>query len=824
MLDGKSIGGLTGFIGANLAQWNAAMAKVNADLKAFTAQGIAATRAVNTAFASASTTMTAAGKKMTMGLSLPLAAISALSGKAAADFETSFAKIAGLVGVPREQLEGMKQAVLDLGGSTGQAPAKLADALFFITSAGLRGQEAIDVLNQSARAATAGLGEVSVVADLVTSAVNAYGSEALSAGMATDILTNAVRQGKAEASELAGSMGQVLPIASELGVSFDQVGAAIAAMTRTGTNAANAGTQLKAILNGLLKPAQNAEDALADMGTSSANLRKQLREEGLVSVLSWLRKEAEKNETAFAQVFPNIRALSGALDIMGANAESNVEIFKALENSTGVLDEAFGEVADTTRFKLNQYLAEFQAEAIKLGTMLLPAINKGIEALRNMITWWKTLSKQTKENIIKIGAALALLGPMMTAAGKVVGLLALAFSPLFLKMLVLGTAFAAGVVAGQWFVDNWGKLVSKVSMFNQTMVLSFQKMQLAILHDLKDFMGHLLNQTPVGLFMSLFGVNAEEFAAQKTGLQSVIDTYTFAIAKGQQKLSQTIQDDGKVAFTSLVDSAKNAVDQITDLMGTMLDNVSAKFDEMLNLGAFAPTATSTGGGETERTPMPVMPTKGAIQLTEAMKNLRVSSDTALDGMAIKLRKVQTTGVPAMVDTAAKVNALGQALQTSLSSSLTDFATTLGNAFTGDAGAQGFFDNLLLIVADFGLQFGKSLIAAGVAALAFKKLLLNPIGAIIAGTALVASMTAVKNLLQRGPGGNETSVNDALITSDGKVVKFHPDDNILAMKDFGALTAGMAMTKSPGRGVPIVLKLDSRTVWKGMADYQEKERR
>jgi hypothetical protein len=35
-------------------------------------------------------------------------------------------------------------------------------------------------------------------------------------------------------------------------------------------------------------------------------------------------------------------------------------------------------------------------------------------------------------------------------------------------------------------------------------------------------------------------------------------------------------------------------------------------------------------------------------------------------------------------------------------------------------------------------------------------------------------------------GKATSVNDALITSSGKVVKFHPDDNILAMKDFGAL--------------------------------------
>jgi tape measure domain-containing protein len=35
-------------------------------------------------------------------------------------------------------------------------------------------------------------------------------------------------------------------------------------------------------------------------------------------------------------------------------------------------------------------------------------------------------------------------------------------------------------------------------------------------------------------------------------------------------------------------------------------------------------------------------------------------------------------------------------------------------------------------------------------------------------------------------GKQTSVNDALITSSGNVVKFHPDDNILAMKSFSPL--------------------------------------
>ena len=39
------------------------------------------------------------------------------------------------------------------------------------------------------------------------------------------------------------------------------------------------------------------------------------------------------------------------------------------------------------------------------------------------------------------------------------------------------------------------------------------------------------------------------------------------------------------------------------------------------------------------------------------------------------------------------------------------------------------------------------------------------------------------------GANVESVEDALITSGGDIVRFHPDDDILAMKDLGSLKTG-----------------------------------
>jgi hypothetical protein len=120
------------------------------------------------------------------------------------------------------------------------------------------------------------------------------------------------------------------------------VGASFAAMTRTGTNAATAATQLKAILTKTLNPSVEAEQALRDMGTSAGELRRMIREGGLIEALKFLRQLTNQfGEDAIAKVYPNIRALLGVLDIMGANAEDNVGIFKRLSNSTGSLNSAF---------------------------------------------------------------------------------------------------------------------------------------------------------------------------------------------------------------------------------------------------------------------------------------------------------------------------------------------------------------------------------------------------------------------------------------------------------------------------------------------------
>ena len=310
--------------------------------------------------------------------------------RSAKQFDKSMTQIKSLVGIAGAEVDKMGETAIKMATKTGRGANEAAEALFFITSAGLRGSEAMEVLEASLKAAAVGLGETKTVADLATSALNAYGSANLSATDATDVMVTAVREGKLEAGELAQSMGRVLPLASAMGVEFHEVGAAFAALSRTGTNAAEASTQIRGIFASLLKPTQQAEEALDKMGLSSAELRTQLREKGLLSTLQTLQKEFKGNDEAAAQVFGNVRALSAVLDLMGENADGTRKIFDNLTQSLGATNEAFLITEESTSQKLDKALAQLGNSTIPVAESALLGL---VNATNGLITAFKSLGK-----------------------------------------------------------------------------------------------------------------------------------------------------------------------------------------------------------------------------------------------------------------------------------------------------------------------------------------------------------------------------------------------------------------------------------------------
>lgn len=420
---------------------------------------LADTKQLSNSLSSASSKLKAFGSKMSSvgsqlqsRLALPLIAIGGSSIKMAADFDKSMTKIKTLVGVASDEVDKMSAGVKAMATEAGVSSSEAADALFFITSAGLRGAEAMEVLEQSTKAAALGLGDTATVADLATSALNAYGAENLSATNATDVLTSAVREGKLEAGELSSVMGQVLPVASNMGVEFHEVGAAFAAMSRTGTPAAQAATQLNSILMAIMKPTTQSAAAMKELGLSSQGLREQIKDEGLLSVFQRLKTASEGNAEAFERVFGNVRALKGIMDLTGASADTTAEIFERMANTSGITADAFNELQNSAEFQLRKGLNSLRNSFTELGGTLmqtfLPIIQKGIGFIQGLFKAFNDLSPETQQLALAFGAFAAVLPTILSIGGTLVGIFGAMVAPI--GLIASGVAAIAFVIYKNW--------------------------------------------------------------------------------------------------------------------------------------------------------------------------------------------------------------------------------------------------------------------------------------------------------------------------------------------------------------------------------------
>jgi TP901 family phage tail tape measure protein len=332
---------------------------------------------------------TALGRTIGSGIALPVVAGLAAAGvavtKLASDYEDSIIRLRTLVGIGAEDVDHLSEAVLRLATTLPQSPKELADALFFITSAGQRGEVAMETLRVSAQAAASGLGETKVVADAVTSAMNAYADSGLTAADATDIMIKAVAEGKFPPEELAASLGQVLPVASQLGVEFEQVLAAIAGATRQGLAFNRAATGTRFLLSAFTKPSQQAVEALAKVGLTLEELQASLAEKGLLPTLQELAKRFDlttaAGKQAFATVVGGARGLSVALIQVGANSDAVEKLTASIADFAGTGEKAFAIASQTLTNRLQTLGSTLQVVGIEIGNVLIPVVSQLVSLL-----------------------------------------------------------------------------------------------------------------------------------------------------------------------------------------------------------------------------------------------------------------------------------------------------------------------------------------------------------------------------------------------------------------------------------------------------------
>jgi len=143
---------------------------------------------------------------------------------------------------------------------------------------------------------------------LITGTLNAYGMQSNQAESVAAKFFETIRLGRVRGGELAEVMGQLAPIAGELGVSLDELNAAMVSMTIAGMDAHKSATALRSVMTAFIKPSEDMTKVLRSMGFSDPS--QIIAAKNFQGALQAISKAADGMGAEIAKSVRNVRALT----------------------------------------------------------------------------------------------------------------------------------------------------------------------------------------------------------------------------------------------------------------------------------------------------------------------------------------------------------------------------------------------------------------------------------------------------------------------------------------------------------------------------------
>jgi TP901 family phage tail tape measure protein len=382
------------------------------------------------------------GAAATMGITAPIVAGVAVVGKLtneAMGFQQQMNEVFTLMpGITGPAMDTMTADVLGFAKEMGVIPNEVAPALYQAISAGVPADNVFSFLETAQKAAVGGVTDLTTAVDGISTVVNSYGEEIMDADKASDLMFTAVRLGKTTFEELSASLFNVLPSASALGVTFEEVTAAMATMTAQGVPTSVATTQMRQMLVELSK--EGGKTAALFEELSGKSFKDFIASGGDVGgALAIMDQYAKDNNQSINDLFGSVEAGNAALQLSGENAQSYADNLREMQGAAGATDEAFEKMEQGVGRQMERLKAEFEAAKIEIGNKFLPMITdvlipifrrsvvpalEGVaDMIKKMAEWFERLSPQVQKTVLKSVVLAVALGPVLWIGGKIVTLL-----------------------------------------------------------------------------------------------------------------------------------------------------------------------------------------------------------------------------------------------------------------------------------------------------------------------------------------------------------------------------------------------------------------
>lgn len=199
------------------------------------------------------------------------------------------------------------------------------------------GISTIAFLNQANALAATTFSTTKDAADLLAATINAYGLEISQAESLSASFFATVDLGRVKVEQIAQTYGRVAAPASILGISVNEVNAALAVLTKRGVPVAEAMTSLRGIFQKLIRPSEEMKKLFSEIGVTSAEAG--LSTYGFAGFLEILNQRTQGSSTELGELFQRIRAINGALVLAGSGFDDYGETLRRITLASGDFNE-----------------------------------------------------------------------------------------------------------------------------------------------------------------------------------------------------------------------------------------------------------------------------------------------------------------------------------------------------------------------------------------------------------------------------------------------------------------------------------------------------
>ncbi len=264
----------------------------------------------------------------------------------AAKFEDSMAAVATATGATSKELAALSNTarVLSQNVAGGMYSATdAAEAMYSLGSAGYNADQVTKALTGTLNLAAASNVNLAEASETVVKAISMFGLQAEDAGKVSDVFTNTIKGTLATFNSLSISFAYIGPLAKSLGWDMADAAAALGLLYNKGLDASMAATGLRQGMAQLLKPSNEASQAMKRLGISFEEVNPATVD--LITIIKVFEKAGLDAKSAI-EIF-GIRGQAAMLALAQSGGD-------ALEKLRGQLDKT-GSASEDAATRSNTY-------------------------------------------------------------------------------------------------------------------------------------------------------------------------------------------------------------------------------------------------------------------------------------------------------------------------------------------------------------------------------------------------------------------------------------------------------------------------------------